>query len=62
MEKTKCSYELSMEQQFQLVQVSKVVEGMSKAQLVEYYMELARAFMTTQNAAKCMLREQLGTL
>jgi histone H3/H4 len=57
-----CSYELTLEQKFELSRWARAAKQMPREILEEIIVELAQQMMTTQNAAKCIMQERLGSL
>jgi hypothetical protein len=57
-----CSYALTLEQKFELSRWTRAVKQMPREVIEETIIELAKQIMTTQNAARCMLQERLGSL
>lgn len=49
--------ELTTEQQFELIKCQNLVQGASKEQLINLYLELYRLSMMKDNAVKMMLRD-----
>jgi uncharacterized cysteine cluster protein YcgN (CxxCxxCC family) len=57
-----CSYALTLEQEFELSWWARAVKEMPREMIEETIVEMAKQVMTTQNAARCIMREQLGKL
>lgn len=60
--KNTCFYELTLEQKFELSRWTRAVKQMPREMLEETIVELAKQIMTTQNAARCIMQERLGSL